>query len=117
VSRAGIIKSCVRCGKVRATNHSRSGLHCADCWTAPRHATDTWMENGACNDVANNPDWWWPDTAHDSSIFVAVAICRGCDVRQTCLEYALQHNEREGIWGGLMPAERQHLKAERKRAC
>jgi WhiB family redox-sensing transcriptional regulator len=33
-----------------------------------------------------------------------------CDVRQECLEYALAHDERFGIWGGLSERERRRLK-------
>ncbi len=30
----------------------------------------------------------------------------GCEVRHECLEYALAHDERFGIWGGLSERER-----------
>lgn len=33
-----------------------------------------------------------------------------CDVRDQCLEYALQNDERFGIWGGLSERERRKLK-------
>ena len=43
---------------------------------------------------------------------VAKRICLGCDVRATCLEYALEIREPHGIWGGLTELERQaHLDA------
>ena len=37
-------------------------------------------------------------------------MCLTCDVRDECLEYALQHDERFGIWGGLSERERRKLK-------
>ena len=37
-------------------------------------------------------------------------ICSGCEVRAQCLEYALAHDERFGIWGGLSERERRRLK-------
>ena len=40
----------------------------------------------------------------------AKKVCLGCDVRGECLEYALQHDERFGIWGGLSERERRKLK-------
>ncbi|BDZ51496.1 hypothetical protein GCM10025867_37370 [Frondihabitans sucicola] len=43
----------------------------------------------------------------------AKKICASCDVRAQCLEYALQNDERFGIWGGLSERERRKL---RKRA-
>ena len=40
----------------------------------------------------------------------AKKICLGCEVRHECLEYALAHDERFGIWGGLSERERRRLK-------
>jgi WhiB family transcriptional regulator, redox-sensing transcriptional regulator len=39
----------------------------------------------------------------------AKAICRGCPVREACLEHALRFDERYGIWGGLTDVERRQL--------
>lgn len=39
----------------------------------------------------------------------AKAICNGCPVRVECLEHAVHHDERYGIWGGLTDVERRHL--------
>ena len=43
----------------------------------------------------------------------AKKICGSCEVRSECLEYALENDERFGIWGGLSERERRKL---RKRA-
>ena len=40
----------------------------------------------------------------------AKRVCLTCDVRGECLEYALAHDERFGIWGGLSERERRKLK-------
>ena len=42
----------------------------------------------------------------------AKRVCRSCDVRAECLEYALEHDERFGIWGGMSERERRRLKRE-----
>jgi WhiB family transcriptional regulator, redox-sensing transcriptional regulator len=42
----------------------------------------------------------------------AKAICAVCPIRAECLEYALGHPARHGIWGGLNAEE---LAAERRR--
>jgi WhiB family redox-sensing transcriptional regulator len=42
----------------------------------------------------------------------AKAVCARCPLRAECLEYALRHPARYGIWGGLSPEE---LAAERRR--
>ena len=40
----------------------------------------------------------------------AKRICLGCEVKDACLDYALAHDERFGIWGGLSERERRRLK-------
>ena len=40
----------------------------------------------------------------------AKKTCLGCPVRHECLQYALDHDERFGIWGGLSERERRRLK-------
>lgn len=42
----------------------------------------------------------------------AKRICQACAVRDECLEYALEHDERFGIWGGLSDRERRRLKRQ-----
>lgn len=46
-------------------------------------------------------------------ISAAKALCRVCPVRAACLEHAQRAGEVHGIWGGLTPAERRELRAER----
>jgi len=36
----------------------------------------------------------------------AKRMCRGCDVRAECLNYAVAYRERAGIWGGMTERER-----------
>ena len=43
----------------------------------------------------------------------AKAACNSCHVRAECLESALEHNERYGIWGGLTDVERRALRDAR----
>jgi WhiB family redox-sensing transcriptional regulator len=40
---------------------------------------------------------------------VAMAGCLDCPVRGECLVYAIAAGERHGIWGGLLPRERENL--------
>ncbi|MGH2602021.1 MAG: WhiB family transcriptional regulator, partial [Dehalococcoidia bacterium] len=40
-------------------------------------------------------------------------VCRGCVVRDQCLEYALSHSEKFGIWGGMSERERRRLRRQR----
>jgi WhiB family redox-sensing transcriptional regulator len=43
-------------------------------------------------------------------------VCRGCEVRQQCLDYALANGEKFGIWGGLSERERRRLRRQRAQA-
>jgi WhiB family redox-sensing transcriptional regulator len=50
----------------------------------------------------------------------AKSICNGtddgkpCPMLKECLEFAMENNERYGIWGGMTPEERADLRKERK---
>ena len=46
----------------------------------------------------------------------AKAICRTCPVQEPCLEFAMETNQKYGIWGGLSDKERASLKRRRARA-
>jgi WhiB family redox-sensing transcriptional regulator len=56
----------------------------------------------------------WQDRAlcaqTDPEAFFPEKVCRSCEVRVECLEYALEKDERFGIWGGLSERERRRLK-------
>ncbi len=51
-----------------------------------------------------------PSSPRRGSTREAKKICTGCEVRAECLAYALAHDERFGIWGGLSERERRRLK-------
>ena len=57
-----------------------------------------------------DPEIFYPEKG--GSTYAAKMICRGCVVRAECLEYALEHGERFGIWGGLSEQERRRLRRE-----
>ena len=43
---------------------------------------------------------------------LAKAACAKCVVREECLSYALENNERSYIWGGHTPEERVQIQQE-----
>lgn len=45
----------------------------------------------------------------------AKALCYTCAVREHCLQFALDHRERFGIWGGMTERERRPLLKEIRR--
>ncbi|HEY4018390.1 MAG TPA: WhiB family transcriptional regulator [Pseudonocardiaceae bacterium] len=65
-----------------------------------------WQERALC--AQTDPEAFFPEKG--GSTREAKRICLGCEVRSECLEYALEHDERFGIWGGLSERERRKLK-------
>jgi WhiB family redox-sensing transcriptional regulator len=68
-----------------------------------------WQSDSLC--AQTDPEAFFPEKG--GSTRDAKKICASCEVRVQCLEYALQNDERFGIWGGLSERERRKL---RKRA-
>jgi WhiB family redox-sensing transcriptional regulator len=65
-----------------------------------------WQERALC--AQTDPEAFFPEKG--GSTREAKRICAGCEVRAECLEYALAHDERFGIWGGLSERERRRLR-------
>jgi WhiB family redox-sensing transcriptional regulator len=68
-----------------------------------------WQERANCLGV--DPDLFFPERG--ASTREAKSVCRGCEVRDECLEYALAHGEKFGIWGGLSERERRRVRRQR----
>ncbi|MCC2033421.1 WhiB family transcriptional regulator [Microbacterium allomyrinae] len=66
----------------------------------------SWQTDALC--AQTDPEAFFPEKG--GSTRDAKRICGTCDVRGECLEYALQNDERFGIWGGLSERERRKLK-------
>ena len=71
-----------------------------------------WQENANCLGV--DPDLFFPERG--ASTREAKEVCRGCVVREDCLEYALVHGEKFGIWGGMSERERRRIRRARATA-
>lgn len=65
-----------------------------------------WQDRALC--AQTDPEAFFPEKG--GSTREAKKVCSGCEVRAECLEYALAHDERFGIWGGLSERERRKLK-------
>lgn len=68
-----------------------------------------WQKDALC--AQTDPEAFFPEKGGTTKH--AKRICNSCEVRTNCLEYALQNDERFGIWGGLGERERRKLKKER----
>jgi WhiB family transcriptional regulator, redox-sensing transcriptional regulator len=67
-----------------------------------------WQDRALC--AQTDPEAFFPEKG--GSTREAKKVCRGCEVRAECLEYALEHDERWGVWGGLSQIERRRMKRE-----
>jgi WhiB family redox-sensing transcriptional regulator len=76
-----------------------------------------WMSDGACREHTDLT--WFPTRGVYAGMQTAKAVCSGCPVLETCLEWALERpmETREGIWAGTVRAERERLRRERREAA
>lgn len=65
-----------------------------------------WQERALC--AQTDPEVFFPEKG--GSTKEAKRVCASCDVRLECLEYALNNEERFGIWGGMSERERRRIK-------
>jgi WhiB family transcriptional regulator, redox-sensing transcriptional regulator len=67
----------------------------------------SWRSAGAC--ASADPDLFFPVSPTGIAAVQAdqaCRICAGCRVRRQCLEFAMEHGEMEGVWGGTTSEER-----------
>ena len=72
-----------------------------------------WRRHAACRGL--DPEIFYP-AIDDDDVADAKAVCGACGVQQTCLEWALQVREKEGVWGGATEKERRRILRQRRRA-
>lgn len=72
-----------------------------------------WMLRGLCRQT--DPDAFFPDKGERAED--AKAVCHRCPVQAECLQYALDHDERYGVWGGMTQRQLDLLRATRQRYC
>ena len=65
-----------------------------------------WQERALC--AQTDPEAFFPEKG--GSTREAKRVCMSCEVRVQCLDYALENDERFGIWGGLSERERRKVK-------
>lgn len=72
-----------------------------------------WMLDALCAET--DPEAFFPEKG--GSTQTAKKICARCDVREDCLEYALQRERDghfvQGVWGGKSRIERQLMRGKR----
>ena len=78
-------------------------------WLEPDWREPRWQDLSLCSQT--DPEAFFPEKG--GSTREAKKVCRGCEVRAECLEYALENDERWGVWGALSERERRRLKRDR----
>jgi WhiB family redox-sensing transcriptional regulator len=73
-------------------------------------ALAAWRDRALCAEV--DPELFFPETGESPD--PAKRVCRACEVRAECLDYALDRGERFGVWGGLSVGERLDLARQRR---
>ncbi len=73
-----------------------------------------WYLQGACRGL--DAATFYPDPDIVEDVARALAVCAGCDVRETCLAHALGRRELTGIWGGTTERERRQVLRRRRSA-
>jgi len=81
--------------------------------------TMDWRHRSACRD--EDPELFFPvgNTGPAiAQIEEAKKVCARCEVREACLQWALESGQDSGVWGGLSEDERRAMKrrAARNRA-
>lgn len=67
-----------------------------------------WQADALC--AQTDPEAFFPEKG--GSTRDAKRVCSQCPVREACLEYAMENDERFGIWGGLSERERRRLRKQ-----
>jgi len=78
---------------------------------------DNWRDRAACR--TEDPDLFFPVGTTGPALLQieeAKSVCRGCPVRDECLEWAVETGQDIGVWGGLTELERRALKRRRATA-
>ena len=67
-----------------------------------------WQQHALC--AQTDPEAFFPEKG--GSTRDAKRVCGVCPVREECLQYAMDNDERFGIWGGLSERERRRLRKQ-----
>ncbi len=81
-------------------------------------ATDhAWRNEAAC--LEEDPELFFPEgesERYQRQIDAALEVCATCPVIDECLSYALEADQRTGIWGGTTAEQRSRIRLGASRA-
>jgi WhiB family redox-sensing transcriptional regulator len=81
----------------------------------PAYLPPEWTKLALCAQV--DTELFYPERGDSYSAEMARKVCYNCEVRQQCLDYALDNNEKYGIWGGTNEIDRRDLPKTKRLAC
>ena len=67
---------------------------------------ESWREEALC--AQTDPELFYPEKGVSNRM--AKRVCARCPVACQCLDYAMEHLEQFGIWGGKSERERQAMR-------
>ncbi|WP_371612909.1 WhiB family transcriptional regulator [Streptomyces clavifer] len=79
-----------------------------------------WQRHALCADPVFDPEDWFPigeGATAQQQTEDAKAVCRACPVMETCLQWAMEHGQDTGVWGGLSEKERRSMHRRHVRAA
>lgn len=68
-----------------------------------------WQNDALCAEV--DPELFFPEKGGSNRD--GKKICNVCEVKEECLQYALQNDQEHGIWGGTSKNERKRMMGHR----
>jgi WhiB family redox-sensing transcriptional regulator len=78
----------------------------------PAPLVEDWRHRALCREVG--PALFFTEAGESTA--EAKRVCAACPVRAECLDFALEQDDRWGIWGGLDRRERVRFERERDAA-
>lgn len=72
---------------------------------------DDWRTRAECRD--QDPELFFPTGTTGPALLQiedALAVCARCPVVDACLQWALETNQEQGVWGGMTEDERRRWK-------
>lgn len=74
------------------------------------HGSTEWQELALC--AQTDPEAFFPERG--GSVREAKNVCQQCEVRDECLQFALENDEQFGVWGGKSEHQRRKMKLKRR---
>lgn len=68
-----------------------------------------WMDDALCAEIGT--EMFFPEEGNPHGVNYAHGkqVCAACPVAMQCLEYALDNEIAEGLWGGVSPRDRARM--------